>query len=735
MRADALGLFWQDMPTFKKKKEEEIFNLPPATWKCSSHLPYYDDAVNMTGISIMTEDEVIEAWQQKHLFTFDIESYINWCLIGFRNENTGKIIYWEKTATDYGDSDWNLPLPMLDWFVRNMHFVGFNSMEFDMTLAAMAIAGKSCAQMKAATNMMIQENYRGWQVLRKLRLKKIEANHIDIMEVAPNFGSLKIYNGRSGGKRMQDLPYEHDVELTPDQIVVTRYYWANDLDATATVMSKIQDEMKLREDMSEQYGVDLRSKSDAQIAEAVIAHELERLTGKRPQKPTIEPGTVYRYNAPAFLQFQTPLMKQTLEVVKNCLYVVSYKGGIETPAQLKGLKVTIGEMSYKLGIGGLHSTEKKATHISDENYQLSDHDVASYYPRIMLNNNYYPQHLGRPFLAVFDNIVETRLEAKHNGDSKTAQSLKIVINGTFGKLGSQYSLFYSPDLLIHVTLTGQLSLLLLIETFELNGIQVVSANTDGIVIKCHKSKFELREQILEWWQRVTAFELEATYYAALCSKDVNNYFAVKMPYEDKKTGKMKTDVKAKGIYAKPGLSKNPTTPICAEAVKAYVAHGTPIEQTISACKDPFMFSSVRKVTGGSVWCMYKTDFQNPNKDQMEEHIRKCGYIPYVGTLWVHKDEERPDKNAVRMDQAFEACKWNPVEYDYLGGAIRWYYGKPPENSKTVILQAEKGSKVPKTEGAYPMMTMLDELPENLDMDWYVNEAKRILKDIGHPSAE
>lgn len=63
-------------------------------------------------------------------------------------------------------------------------------------------------------------------------------------------------------------------------------------------------------------------------------------------------------------------------------------------------------------------------------------------------------------------------------------TFKIVLNGTFGKLGSKYSFLYSPNLMIQVTITGQLALLMLIEALEAAGISVVSANTDGIVSRC-----------------------------------------------------------------------------------------------------------------------------------------------------------------------------------------------------------------------------------------------------------
>ena len=37
-----------------------------------------------------------------------------------------------------------------------------------------------------------------------------------------------------------------------------------------------------------------------------------------------------------------------------------------------------------------------------------------------------------------------------------ANALKIVVNGSFGKFGSRYSILYSPDLMLQVTITGQL---------------------------------------------------------------------------------------------------------------------------------------------------------------------------------------------------------------------------------------------------------------------------------------
>lgn len=737
MRADALGLFWEDKPKIPKAAKKEKFLPPEDNWSNGENLPYLKEALSFN-IPLMTDEDLISAWENKHQLSYDIECYINYVLIGFKDMVTNKVIYFER----FGDDGWNQDLSKLSWIMHNMTTVGFNSDEFDNTLCAIALSGKENQVLKSATNMMIGENYRGYQVLRSLRIKKLRVDHIDLKEVAPVSGSLKIYGGRAGTKRMQDLPVHEATELTREQAAVVRYYWVNDLNLNIDLKNCLIKEMKLRENMSQEYGLDLRSKSDAQIAEAVISSEIKKLTGVIPTKPIIEPGTAYRYTPPSWLKFKTRLMDSVLDVVTNTLFVVGESGSITTPPELANLKFTVGSSTYKLGIGGLHSREKKATHVSDELYQLQDDDVESYYPRIILNMGYFPKHLGRIFLQVFDTIVTRRLDAKHKaakyakeGNKKLADdykaitdSLKIVINGTFGKLGSMHSLFYSPDLLIHVTLTGQLALLMLAESLELAGIQVVSGNTDGIVSKCPRNLLSVKENILNEWQAITNFKMEGNKYNILSSRDVNNYFAVKG----------NGSVKAKGSYADPGLSKNPTTRICSIAVEKFLANGVPLEETIKACTDPYMFCTVRTVKGGAVACKYKVDVAGVNKtyDEMAEHLRITGWVTlntdhtWVRKSWVNS-EPNYEKMALATSVAYSQAKYMPVDYEYLGKAVRWYYAKHEEDEHLRFVYAASGNLVPKSIGAKPLMEMDDELPSDLDYNWYVGESEAILKLIGY----
>jgi len=197
---------------------------------------------------------------------------------------------------------------------------------------------------------------------------------------------------------------------------------------------------------------------------------------------------------------------------------------------------------------------------------------------------------------VYQQLVDRRLYAKKTGDKVIADSLKITINGSFGKLGSPYSVLYSPNLLIQTTVTGQLALLMLIERMELAGIPVVSANTDGLIIKCPTLRLNDAENVVAGWERDTGFITEETRYRAVFSRDVNNYIAVK---ENNST-------KVKGAYAEKGssgntvLSKNPTGLICTDAVLAFLTTGKPIAKTIHECRDLTRFVVVRSVTGGAV---------------------------------------------------------------------------------------------------------------------------------------
>lgn len=80
------------------------------------------------------------------------------------------------------------------------------------------------------------------------------------------------------------------------------------------------------------------------------------------------------------------------------------------------------------------------------------------------------------------------------------------MNGLFGKLGGVCCQPSSPDLLLAITITGQLNLLTLIVGAEHRGIEVVSANTDGIIVRSTRRPWHKMLKIVAAHTKKTGFE-------------------------------------------------------------------------------------------------------------------------------------------------------------------------------------------------------------------------------------
>ena len=460
--------------------------------------------------------------------------------------------------------------------------ISFNGIRYDLPILTLALEGASCDELYRASQKIIVDDVPWWKIAKPPK----RWDHVDIKEVAPGVAvSLKLYGGRMNSKWLQDLPIHPDESIAPDQRELMIEYCQNDVTTTLELHGILTPQLELRERMSLQYSQNLMSKSDAQIAEAVLVAEV----GGDVTRPKI-PKEPSRYRAPMWMGFHTVALQELFNDVLGAEFTVDKNGKLKMPPTLHNRKVEIGGTTYKLGVGGLHSQEKKVAHISTPDARVIDVDVASYYPSIILEQGLYPEQCGKKFLEVYRSIVERRLKAKASGDKTTADSLKITINGSFGKLGSSYSKLYAPNLFKQVTVTGQLALLMLIEDLVGHGIPVVSGNTDGVVTRPSDEQLPLLRECVEWWEMLTGYDMEYTEYSGLYSRDVNNYLAVKMDGSSK----------GKGAMAVGGLMKNPVTPIIAKSVQEFLVSGVPIADTIRS-GNVTDYLTVRTVKGGGQW--------------------------------------------------------------------------------------------------------------------------------------
>lgn len=613
---------------------------------------------------------------------------------------------WKPQFTP--DELWRLGL-----IFQNFTIVGFNSDNYDMPMIRYALTGCGVEALKQLNDAIIPPPgtppLRRWDVRKQYPQVDIPGlDHIDIMEVVPGVRiGLKTYMARMHSDTIQDLPFDPAAELDDATQAITDDYCGNDLRGTRQLREQVKSRLALREKLTDKLNaeldarrqrgeyidiskVDLRSKSDAQMSEAIITAKL----GYRPDVPYIPTGYTFRLAPAPWLQFVTQQMHDVFELCKSVTFLWSrndegeffydtdgkkVKTGVNMPAELKKLRITIGNTVYKFGIGGLHSQESALTMYSGPHGNLVDRDVGSFYPSLAI--------LMRLFNDVLMPIYEEIYNERMGGKAKIAQAkadfkanpiatfaaildevetltggFKIVLNGGYGKLWSKYSFLLDPNAGIAITINGQLSLLMLIERLHVGGVSVVSANTDGIICFVPTGLEWYYLSTVAWWEQATGLTTDETPYRSIHMRDVNSYVAIKPDGE----------VKRKGVFSESGINASmqgvhPDRDIAKDAAVAFLVQGTPIADTIKACTDIRKFVLSRKVKGSGQWRGH-----------------------------------------------------------YLGGTVRWYYSTTGEP----ITYVSNGNKVAGSDGAFPIQKLPDYMPADVDYAKYIEYAEELLRVAG-----
>jgi len=680
---------------------------------------------------------------------YDTECFPNYWLLKLRPR--GGVVYsYRLRAGERSTPQWRQEILAL---FEAYTTVSFNGNGYDVLMITGALMGFSVEELKVLNDRLIPKQIKGQPKVfgaKPWELGLAEwkpADHIDIMEVAPGAGSQKQYAGRIHCKTMRDLPYDPFHYLTEAEIVEVDEYCENDLAVLEALYDALAPQLRQRIFLNEKYGIDpnnryldLRSKSDAQVAETVLRVQCEKVLGHKIYAPEIPWNLTFRYRTPPFISFATPQLQEALRLVQESVFTLDASGNVAMPQQLEDLVLHIGQSKYKMGLGGLHSQEEKLCVVSNATHLIRMPDVDSYYPTLMLNSGEYPPALGAAFGEVFGEIKLDRLQCKALVKSLRKAGLdstpefevakvgddggKIMLNGTFGKTLSAWGILRAPQMGIQTTVTGQLCIAMLIEWHEHYKIPVVSANTDGIVIYCPRELIPTSEFLIKEWEKRTGLTMSTDDYLAIYARDVNNYIAIKTP----------DDVKRKGEYAKGGLveKKNPDVEICADAAADFLAKGVPVAKTIRECQDIRKFVTIQKVAGGGV----KMWGEGPRKGvlvrDMLPTLAAQGWIK-DGRKWYKPghtqavgDYELVEPRLSPGD-AYREC-FTPQTPEYLGKVVRWYYGTQAPGP---IVYASNGNTVSLSYGARPCMTLPDDFPPDIDYDWYIEKANAMLKDVGY----
>ena len=386
--------------------------------------------------------------------------------------------------------------------------------------------------------------------------------------------------------------------VLPKYVEPMLYYNKNDVFLCCEMVRQKPDEVKLRYSITNAFGVNVLSSARANIADKLTVKFYSNMSGLSPKQFIKErtERTKLSFKKIIFphIKFKTPELQKMLSEMMQVTITRTNKDAFSKEIEFYGTK-------YTLATGGIHSQDPPRICRSDDKFVYLHHDYTSYYPSIMISYNIAPKHLDKAtFVKMVDYLKQTRVKCKHTPDSEGhvmegvpnkigAEALKIVINSIYGKLGSELFFLYDRFAQMQVTINGQLMTMTLIEELELNGIHVISANTDGIVIKLPRDKFNVYKEITDRWNETNKMGADYEEYQMIASRDVNNYFDIQTDGTIEYKGAL--DPKQ---YLKE-LKKGYDAPVVAIAVFEYLVNNVPVMTTLRNHKDILDFCKTQNV--------------------------------------------------------------------------------------------------------------------------------------------
>lgn len=392
-------------------------------------------------------------------------------------------------------------------------------------------------------------------------------------------------------------------------------YNINDIESTSELLNRCKKDVDLRIAIEDEYGVRVLSKDGVNIGMKILTQKYLEKTGLTwwdikdlrspmsviPLKDVILP----------FIKYDSPILQRVLDDMKNQIVSPGRKGYEN--------KFVFNNLRYSVGVGGIHSVNSPEIIIPRDDEMLIDIDVASLYPSMLIEYEFYPKHLGKEFLEVYKQIKDERIEAKHNGDKVKNETLKLALNGLSGNLQNEHNFCYSPFAVMQIRINGQLLLLMLAEKLTQIGCRIVQANTDGLFVLLKKDVYSKVNSICREWEQLTKLTLEEDRFKAMYQYAINDYFAIT---EDNK-------VKEKGMFITAvRLGKGLTPKIIPKAIISFFKDGIPVEDTIKNCTDIRDFLMSEKT--GKQW---HVEYMNEEQQRTNRFYASTN----GGYLWKWKD--------------------------------------------------------------------------------------------------
>ena len=431
-----------------------------------------------------------------------------------------------------------------------------------------------------------------WHNLLDFKLPPIDDEEGDV------YRKKDAYRGMTNEQLNHLITNDFDRYILPKYVEPMLHYNKNDVYLVCEIARQKPDEIKLRYSLGAAFNLNLLCAARSSIADKLLYKFYSERSGLSVDKfkDLRTQRTALSFNKIIFphICFKTKQLQDLLKDMKKVVIYRTNKDAFEKVIQFYGT-------TYTIATGGLHSQDRPAVLTSTDDYTYIHFDINSFYPSVMVAYNIAPKHLNNNvFVKMVDYFRLTRIKCKHTKDEDglvvagvhnklAAEALKIVINAIYGKFGFEMFFLFDRFAQMQVTINGQLMVMMVVEALELDGIHVVSANTDGIIVKLPKDKEEDFKRITDDWCAQNKLGADSERYKLFVTRDINNYFDIQS--NDKVEYKGGLDPKQ---YLK-DLKKGYDMPIVAKAVFNYLYKNIPVMETLRNCNDILDFCKTQNV--------------------------------------------------------------------------------------------------------------------------------------------
>lgn len=520
-------------------------------------------------------------------YVYDIEIFPNYFLLCAENPHTNEKLSFEISPKQ------DDRITLLEWLKSDIRLFGFNSINYDgkvlqKLISNLNLKGKQLVSIlkQHSDKLITDEKYSMFQK-RFTLCPNVDLMLIHHFDNDARRCSLKQLEFAFQMTNIQELPFEHNTVLTESQMELVKEYCQNDIEATKRLYLHSLEDIKLRESLSKEYNIDMMSWNSPKIGEKSFAFKLSKEIGanKLTQKTYRESINIKDIIFP-YIEFKEERFQKLLEYFNSKTIIGTYKVFTEIPFEelspiegyyklnktkgvQRNLNILYKDIEFIFGTGGLHACTEPGIYESDDEYTIIDIDVSSYYPNLAIKNKLYPEHLGVEFCDIYEKRYDER--GQYAKGTVGNSSIKLELNGVYGKSNSEHSPFYDPKYTMTITINGQLLICMLAEALMYIST-LLQANTDGVTVKVLKSDLPKVFAIIEWWEQLTKLKLEYVYYTKMIIKDVSNYMAI----SDK--GKVKRKGSAFKTKSELELHEDHSALIINEAISAYFISGISPEQ-------------------------------------------------------------------------------------------------------------------------------------------------------------